>query len=248
MSSLLTASITRLLAGGILAFGMIPVYGQLPEAAVPTAEWAQIAPSLEQRLSRMLPCDPRIQAAIEEVSRASDSRITLLENEGKQLTVKSQQQSETLRQWAAQQEPAVDALRAWNALSEQERADLQSQSEVLAEITRRSAAFSAAAKSLEELTQSSQYTAAMSAKASTDAAGITSMMNDWLAASLGWQHSIDLYLKSLSEEGQRWRSFYAARIARARAECAITDPAAAKSAEPAKPPARKATKRKKAEE
>src|ERR1700685_1017693 len=42
------------------------------------AEWETLAKGLEARIVRMLPCDPRVKGAIEEVSRASQARLASL--------------------------------------------------------------------------------------------------------------------------------------------------------------------------
>src|SRR5271157_3343354 len=40
-----------------------------------TQAWAMLAKALEARIRGMLPCDPKIAAAVEEVSRASEARL-----------------------------------------------------------------------------------------------------------------------------------------------------------------------------
>jgi hypothetical protein len=39
------------------------------------AEWEALAKDMNDRMARMLPCDPRAQAAVTEVSRASEARL-----------------------------------------------------------------------------------------------------------------------------------------------------------------------------
>src|SRR5690242_468800 len=42
------------------------------------AEWEALAKDMNDRVSRILPCDPRALAAVSEVSRASESRLAAL--------------------------------------------------------------------------------------------------------------------------------------------------------------------------
>src|SRR5215813_13950571 len=42
------------------------------------ADWMRLADDLEGSLARMLPCDPRVTVAINEVMRASDARLATL--------------------------------------------------------------------------------------------------------------------------------------------------------------------------
>src|SRR5580698_8102411 len=42
------------------------------------ADWAALAKGLDQKIETLLPCDPKSRAAVEEVSRASDVRLSAL--------------------------------------------------------------------------------------------------------------------------------------------------------------------------
>src|SRR5580700_4572960 len=43
-----------------------------------TADWESVAKGLEQKIATLLPCDPKSRAAVEEVSHASDARLSAL--------------------------------------------------------------------------------------------------------------------------------------------------------------------------
>ena len=47
-------------------------------AAKKTDEWNMLASALDQKITRLLPCDPHVRADIDEVARASDARFTAL--------------------------------------------------------------------------------------------------------------------------------------------------------------------------
>ena len=42
------------------------------------ADWESLAKGLEQKIATLLPCDPKSRAAVEEVSHASDARLSAL--------------------------------------------------------------------------------------------------------------------------------------------------------------------------
>src|SRR5580692_3102409 len=42
------------------------------------ADWEALAKGLDQKIETLLPCDPKSRAAVEEVSRASDVRLSAL--------------------------------------------------------------------------------------------------------------------------------------------------------------------------
>src|ERR1700681_4863577 len=66
-SALLSAQDTR-------APGSLPALRQSAEQKTQT--WDTLAKALETKIRGMLPCDPKIGAAVEEVSHASDARLT----------------------------------------------------------------------------------------------------------------------------------------------------------------------------
>ena len=57
-----------------------------------------LAANLEQRVARLLPCDPRVRSAIEEVARASEARFTALEANWQEIAQRSQEQTESTPQ------------------------------------------------------------------------------------------------------------------------------------------------------
>src|ERR1700690_863903 len=73
-------------------------------AAKRESEWVTLATNLEQRLARLLPCDPRIRGAIEETSRASDARVTALTTYWMAVSGKSKSQIDAIRRLMAQEE------------------------------------------------------------------------------------------------------------------------------------------------
>jgi hypothetical protein len=69
-----------------------------------SVEWNALAANLEQRVARLLPCDPQARAAIEETSRASDARTIALTGYWTMASLLSKTQVEAIRGLLAKEE------------------------------------------------------------------------------------------------------------------------------------------------
>src|SRR6202521_6291331 len=86
-----------------------------------TTEWDTLANNLEVRIGRMLPCDPRVRGAVEEVSRASEARIVALTEYWLAASAPSQTQTEAVRRLLAQEDASAAERKTDQADAEQER-------------------------------------------------------------------------------------------------------------------------------
>ena len=197
-----------------------------PEITQTTNDWKSLASSLEQRLARLLPCDPRIAVAIGEVSTASDARIAALTAEAEAAATESQRQVEALRKRFSDQDSAMEKWRDLSTLAERERADVQEQHEAMVKLAGRAAAFEPATQSLGTLLQSSVQGSAVSAQRYAEAAKIAGVLREWIIAGEARNNAIESRKKAITQEGDLWRAYYKARTARAKAECAVTNPGA----------------------
>ena len=66
----------KFVAGYVGTHGM--AHGLRDKAEKSAAAWQTLADGLDARTSRLLPCDSKMKAAIDEVSRASEARMTAL--------------------------------------------------------------------------------------------------------------------------------------------------------------------------
>src|SRR5580698_7574112 len=73
-------------------------------AAKRTAEWSTLTIGLEPRLVRLLPCDPRVRTAVEEVGRASDNRTVALTSYWNMASMQSKAQVDAIRGLLAHEE------------------------------------------------------------------------------------------------------------------------------------------------
>jgi chromosome segregation ATPase len=201
------------------------------DAAKRSSEWSTLATNLEQRLARLLPCDPRIRTSIDEASRASNARITALTAYWTAVSEKSRQQIEAIQKLLAQGQSQAPEWSTYREEAEQHRAAVDAQNAVLAANAKQVPALAGAQKMLDAIAQSTQQMMSRAQDQQTTAAQLTDELRNLLKASQDRQTAIDQQLKSINTEGTRWSAYYVAREARAQTECAITNPAAA----PARP-------------
>lgn len=186
-----------------------------------------MASNLEQRVARLLPCDPQARAAIDEVSRASDARGIALTSYWTMASLQSKTQIEVIRRLLAQDE---DRTADGAADANEARVDVAlaaAQRTSLASSVRQLPALAAPQKDLEAIEEEYRL---LEKQAQERAAGGGQMLDDLrelLKAGQARQAAIDERLKTVGAEAQRWSAYYAARQARAQVECALVNPGAA---------------------
>ncbi len=190
-----------------------------------TAEWNALAANLEQRVARLLPCDPQARTAIEEAGRASDARSVALTSYWTMASIQSKTQVEAIRGLLAQEEGRAGE---WAADANEVRVDVAlavAQRASLASSVRQLPALAAPQKDLEAIAE--QYR--LLEKQAQERAGgrLLDDLRELLNTSQARQAAIDERLKTVGAEGQRWSAYYMARLARAQIECSLVNPAAA---------------------
>lgn len=205
-----------------------------------TGEWNTLATNLEQRVARLLPCDPQARAAIEETSRASDARGTALTNYWTAASLQSQTQVEAIRRLLAQEE---DRARGWVADANQAREDAAFAAARGTSLTSGVPQVPALANPQKDMEAIAEQYRSLEKQAQERAAAHGRLIDDLrelLNSSQARQAAIDERLKTVAVEGQRWSAYYAARQMRAQVECSLVNPAAAPTAVPRPaPPAKK---------
>ena len=204
-------------------------------AAKRSAEWGTLTANLEQRVARLLPCDPRVRGAVEEVGRASEARIAALTTYWMAVSGKSKNQTDAIRKLLAQGEARKDEWTTDRTEAEQERATVAEQSGFLAVSVNRQPALARAQRALTAATQAMGQIETQVRDRETAGEQLVGELRDLLTASQARQGAIEAQLKFISAEGTRWSAYYAARRARAQTECAITKGGAAAAGAPAAP-------------
>ena len=204
-------------------------------AAKRTAEWNTLTLGLELRLARMLPCDPRVRTAVDEVGRAADTRTVALTSYWNMVSLQSKAQVEAIRGLLTLEQQRAEDWATDKTEAEQEVAATSAQAAALKASLQQVPALANPQKSLESLVESNQMLAAQARERETNGGLLVDELRDLLKASQTRQSAIEGQVKSVSEEGQRWSAYYAARQARAQIECVIINPAAATAPPAARP-------------
>jgi hypothetical protein len=193
-----------------------------------------LAANLEQRVARLLPCDPQARAAIDEVSRASEARSVALTSYWTVASLQSKTQVEAIRALLSQE---AERVGDWVVDASQVQADVvfaKAQGTSLATSVPQIPAMANPQTDLAAIAE--QYSTLE--KQAQDRAAVHGRLVDGLRgllnASQARQAAIDERVRTVSVEGQRWSAYYAARQARAQSECVLINPAAA-AAQPAVP-------------
>jgi chromosome segregation ATPase len=207
-------------------------YGQEPPAGAPAdltqaaeargAEWGTLAANLEQRAARMLPCDARVKAAIEEVMRASDARFAAMTALWRYAADRSQEQAGIAHKLASDAEGDLAAWKAERADSEQEQKRLGAQIADLRESMSQQRALGAASNALSAIAKAQTDAAQQAADREDAAMQWKAALAEMIRASEARQAAVENEIKALAAESARWNAYYAARIARAQMECSLT--------------------------
>jgi hypothetical protein len=199
------------------------------------ATWKGLASDLDTRVARLLPCDARATVAITEVNMASEGRLAAL--------------SEYLRAAAANAAAETGAarvllIRETTRASEDppERADtaaelvaVQLQAGALASAAKQRPSLDDANKVLQQIVAMVKERSSLAEQESANDAAVAGALREMVAAFEAREAALKDQIAAFEAEKARWTGYYAARLARAQTECAITKIVAA----PAKPTAGK---------
>jgi hypothetical protein len=208
--------------------------GRAQDAAAPSlrqiaekksAEWEALARGLDGKIARMLPCDPRVNSAIQEVSRASEARQAALRDALKAAADRARADREQAQLAVAGEEARLREMRAERGDSEQERSTVEGQLADLTESVKRRAAFEEARRKLAQIAALAGQRAADSADAEKLATALNTSLRELLVALQAREAALANAQAALTSEASRWNEYYAARLARAGTECTITKPA-----------------------
>jgi len=187
-----------------------------------TVEWSVLANNLELRLARLLPCDARAAPSISEAQRASDARMATILTYWQSVAEQSRQQVDAARRALVEQEAQATERKLDVSDAGEEQNAIAARLTELAESSRKAPALAAAKQALDGIAQSSQQSVVQAGRRETEALLLLSDARDALNSAEARQSSIDDAVRSLMEENQRWRLYYAARAVRAQTECNIT--------------------------
>lgn len=227
---LLAAAGGRAQDGGAAAQSLTPLNAaslrQIAEKK--SAEWEALARPLDGKIAHMLPCDPRVASAIEEVSRASEARLAAIGDALKAAVDRAKADTEQARLAVTGEEARLRETDAERVDSEQERATVDAQLADLTEGAKRQAAFEEARKKLAQIAALVGGRASYGGDAEKLDVALNTSLRELLVASQAREAALEKEQAALAAEASRWSEYYTARLARAQTECSITNPAGAK--------------------
>jgi hypothetical protein len=193
-----------------------------------TANWESLAAGLEPKIARMLPCDPKSRTAVEEVSHASEARLSALAAYLKAAAAKAKEDTDAAKRVFAAQAALAGGWNTERAEADQEHTAIEAQIAELKESMRKRGSLSGAAQTLVELSRLAKERAE---KADTEAAGrdsLNSLLGDLVVGYQDRQTALENESALIDGETVKWSAYYQARVSRAITECSIINAGAPK--------------------
>jgi hypothetical protein len=167
-----------------------------------------------------------VTSAIEEVSRASEARLSALSQYLQAASAKAKDDAEAVKRLLAGREAIASEMSAQRAEAQLERAGIETQLADLGLSAKQRATLEDAQKTLAGLAAMLQQRAGQTEERSTQADKLAGLLRELDGAYQARQTALASEAISLASETQRWGVYYTARLARARIECAVIQPAA----------------------
>lgn len=186
------------------------------------AEWEALAKDMNDRVSRILPCDPRALAAVNEVSRASESRLAALSDYLRAVSIRAFGETAVVRSLLNSEERHAVEATLERADAGQEQTAVDTQLDALAQSVKQRASLEAPQKSLAQIAAMihQRLTALDQHAGSADAA--VPLLRDLVAKFEARDAALREEFAASEAERARWNGYYAARRTRAQIECTIT--------------------------
>lgn len=186
------------------------------------ADWEKLSQALEGSLVRLLPCDPKINAGINDVSRASEARLAALTAYLQAALQQASQDAGDAKRAAAAGDVLASDLSVERADVAQEQAGVNGQLTNLDQSAKRRASLEDPQKTLRQIAALVQQRADLTQTAAGSQTGLTAALREAADASAAREQALREMLAASDTERGRWNGYYAARLTRAQTECAIT--------------------------
>jgi hypothetical protein len=207
-----------------------------------TQEWKTLSAGMEDKLARLLPCDPKARAGIDEVSRASALRLGAVAAYLQLALDRASSDTRNAKQALAAEEARVKEAASDQADANQERAGVEGQTTDLGESLKRRASLREAQGVLGQAAGDIRQRAAVAQREADSAADLAASVKALVTAYEAREDAIKEEQAAFQTERTRWNAYYAARSSRTQIECGIIDPNAAKPAPQRQPAARRKKK------
>ena len=200
-----------------------------------TAAWEAVAKDMNDRMARMLPCDPRALAAVTDVSRASEARLDALADYLRSVSAQAFAETALARNLLdAEGKRAVEAgLERADAGQEQTAVDTQA--DALAENVKQRASLEAPQKVLAQIAAMIHQRVTTTEQQAGSADPAVALLRNLVAKFDARDAALREQFAASEAERARWNGYYSARRARAQIECTITQIGASPAKGPAGP-------------
>lgn len=186
-----------------------------------STEWETLGGDLENKVAHLLPCDPRVRSAIEDVSRASEARLTALSRYLEAKRAKIKLDGDLLNTITANQESLAAGMKTEAAEAAQVRAAIDAELADLEEGAKVSASLVTPQRAMDDIAASSRERARRLEDESRKSAVTPDLLRSLNKSFQERQAALDHAISALAGVTSRWRDYYAARLARAQVECTI---------------------------
>jgi hypothetical protein len=218
-----------IVAAGLLSAQDAASLATLRQSAEHEAQnWDTLAKSLETRIRGMLPCDPKIGAAVEEVSRASDSRLSAFDRYFRAaLTETSARTAQAAQLLDFQSKAGSGFLETEHAEGVEERAGTENQISQLEATPGRKAELIDSGSALRAVAVLTDRRNQVMVQQSTRGDSLNESLRALVSQSQAAEEAMKALVADHANEATRWRAYYVARVARVEAECSAINPTAA---------------------
>ncbi len=189
--------------------------------------WDTLAKSLETRIRGMLPCDPKIAAAVEEVSRASEWRLSAFDRYLRAaLTETSARVTQAAQLLDFQSKAGSGFLETEHAEGVEERAGTENQISQLEATPGRKAELNDSVAALRAVTVLTERRNQVMAQQAAHGDSLNESLRALVSQSQAAEEAMKALVAAHANEATRWRAYYVAREVRVQAECAAINPTA----------------------
>lgn len=184
--------------------------------------WESLAKDLNERVARILPCDPRATAAIIEISRASEARLAALADYLRAASVKAFAETASAKILLDAEERRAVEAGLQQADAGQEQTAVDTQSDALAESVKQRASLEDPQKLLVQIAAMVHQQAAAAEQQAGAADADLALLRDLVTKFDARDAALRDESVAFETERARWNGYYAARLARTQTECSIT--------------------------
>jgi ABC-type transporter Mla subunit MlaD len=202
------------------------------------AQWDALAQGLDASIGRLLPCDPKGPAAIEDVSRASDARLAALADYLQAAAQQAARDTDAATRALASSATLISVLEAEKNEIAQEQAGADGEFANLVESAKTRASLDPLKDAFQEVRSELQKRADLIQQAEIGGQeSLAPALRDLVTAAEAREAAGKDVQVAYEAERARWKAYYAARLARAQIECsAIKGTAPARPASKGKQP------------